>query len=299
MPKLKDTSSFTVTVRASKEGYKTQTTTQTVKVNKANGSLTLSSTSGTLEYPNSTTFKVSGNTGTLSASSSNTSVATVSISGNTVTINSIGVGSATITVTSAETSNYNAKSATYIATVKYQTFTGNSGVGYYADVDGDGTVDGIIFADFKKGASSNSWGGYGYSITKVSSTKNYYISQVNYEGPFGTKNVLSATGSGNNRFDVMKLSDYNNGAKYEHEKAVITSGVWHTPSIGEWAEFAAGLGIGAYNYSKYGLRNEYWSRSTNRHDDGRKHAYYINFNPGTIECDSYTYTRPVRLVRTF
>ena len=299
MPKIKDTSEFTVTVKASKEGYKTQITTETVKVNKAEGKLTLSATSGTYTYPTGGTFTVSGNTGTLSASSSNTSVATVSISGNTVTINSIGVGSATITVTSAETSNYNAKSATYTATVKYQTFTGNSGIGYYADVDGDGTVDGIIFADFKKGASSNAWGGYGYGITKVSSTKNYYISQSNYDGPFGTKNVLSATGSGNNRFDVMQLSDYNNGIKYEHEKAVIRSGVWHTPSIDEWAQFAAGLGIGAYNYSKYGLRNEYWSSSTNRHDDGRKHAYYIKFNPGTIECDSYTYTRPVRLVRTF
>ena len=243
MPTITNTSSFTVTVRASKAGYKTQSTTQTVKVNKAAGKLTLSATSGTINYANSTTFTVSGNTGTLSVSSSNTSVATVSISGNTVTINSIGVGSATITVTSAETSNYNAKSATYTATVKYQTFIGNSGIGYYADVDGDGTVDGIIFADFKRGASSNAWGGYGYGITKVSSTKNYYISQSNYDGPFGTKNVLSATGSGNNRFDVMQLSDYNNGIKYEHEKAVIRSGVWHTPSIDEWAQFAAGLGI--------------------------------------------------------
>ena len=43
MPTITNTSSFTVTVRASKAGYKTQSTTQTVKVNKANGSLSLSS----------------------------------------------------------------------------------------------------------------------------------------------------------------------------------------------------------------------------------------------------------------
>ena len=113
MPTITNTSSFTVTVRASKAGYKTQSTTQTVKVNKAAGRLTLSATSGTINYPNSTTFTVSGNTGTLSVSSSNTSVATVSISGSTVTVKSVGAGSATITVKSAASTNYNEKTATY------------------------------------------------------------------------------------------------------------------------------------------------------------------------------------------
>ena len=119
MPTITNTSSFTVTVRASKAGYKTQTTTQTVKVNKAAGTLTLSATSGTLMYPNTTTFTVSGNKGTLSVASSNTNVATASISGNTVTVKSGSTaGTATITVTSAATTNYNAKSATYSVTVK-------------------------------------------------------------------------------------------------------------------------------------------------------------------------------------
>ena len=118
MPKITNTSSFTVTVRASKAGYKTQTTTQTVKVNKAAGTLTLSATSGTLMYPNTTTFTVSGNKGTLSVASSNTNVATASISGNKVTVKSgATAGKATITVTSAATTNYNAKSATYNITV--------------------------------------------------------------------------------------------------------------------------------------------------------------------------------------
>ena len=35
MPKIKDTSEFTVTVVASKEGYKTVSTTETIKVNRA------------------------------------------------------------------------------------------------------------------------------------------------------------------------------------------------------------------------------------------------------------------------
>ena len=50
MPTVINTSSFTVTVQASKTGYKTQSTTQTVKVNKANGSLSLSSYNGTINY---------------------------------------------------------------------------------------------------------------------------------------------------------------------------------------------------------------------------------------------------------
>ena len=124
MPTITNTSSFTVTVKASKAGYKTQTTTETVKVNKANGSLTLSATSGTIAYPNSTSFTVSNNTGSLSVSSSNSNIASASISGNTVTVKSgTTAGKATITVTSAEASNYNAKSATYTATVQNGTIS--------------------------------------------------------------------------------------------------------------------------------------------------------------------------------
>ena len=124
MPTITNTSSFTVTVKASKAGYKTQTTTQTVKVNKAAGTLTLSATSGTYTYPTSGTFSVSGNTGTLSASSNNTNIATVSVSGNTVTVRpGTTAGKATITVTSAAATNYNEKTATYTATVNNGTIS--------------------------------------------------------------------------------------------------------------------------------------------------------------------------------
>ncbi len=299
MPTITNTSSFTVTVRASKAGYKTQSTTQTVKVNKAAGRLTLSATSGTINYPNSTTFTVSGNTGTLSVSSSNTSVATVSISGSTVTVKSVGAGSATITVKSASNTNYNEKTATYSVTVKYQTFTGNSGVGYYADTDGDGTPDGIIFADFKNGGSG-SWGGTNYTISTVTGLKEYYISQTNYNGPFGTKNVLSARGSGNSRFNVMALSDYNNSSTYAFANAQsITSGEWKTPTIATWSTFAGQLKITNSNYGEYGLERIYWS-STAFTGFGSNHSYYISFYAvmsNGIEARSNKY--PVRLVRTF
>ena len=256
MPTITNTSSFTVTVRASKAGYKTQTTTETVKVNKANGSLTLSSYSGTITCPNSTSFTASG-TGSISAWSSNTGVATVSVSGNTVTVKSVGAGSATITVKSASNTNYNERTGTYSVTVKDNTFTGTSGVGYYADVDGNGTVDGIIFEDFKKGGSGL-WCGETYSVSTISSTKNYYVSESNYNGKFGTKNVLSATGSGSERFYVMSLNDYNNSTtgKYEDFK-YVENGAWHVPLQNEWVAFGNSFGITRNNYSSFGLKNVY------------------------------------------
>ena len=242
MPIITNASSFTVIVRASKVGYKTESSTQTTKVNKASGSLSLSSYSGTITYPNSTSFTASG-TGSISAWSSNTGVATVSVSGNTVTVKSVGAGSATITVKSASNTNYNEKTAAYAVTVKIPTFTESSGVGYYADVDGNGTVDGIIFEDFKKGGSG-SWGGTNYTISTVTGLKEYYVSKTNYNGPFGTKNVLSARGSGNARFNVMALSDYNNSATYTFTNAKsITSGEWRVPTSIELAAFGGELGI--------------------------------------------------------
>ena len=297
MPTITNSSSFTVTVRASKDGYKTQSVTETVKVNKAVGSLKLSATSGTITYPNSGTFTVSGNTGNITVSSSNTNVATVSISGNTVTIQSVGAGTATITVKSALNTNYNEKTATYTVTVQYPTFTGDSGVGYYADVDGNGTVDGIIFVDLKNGASG-SWGteDYGsYNISTVSGTKSYKVSQQNYNGPFGKKDVLVANGSGNNRFHVMALSDYNNSETYLFVNAIgITSGEWSTPTRNLWAAFGGQLGITTSNYSGYGLKDAYWSSSNGDIIRG----YYVSFSNGWIGLGGKFYY-PVRLYRTF
>ena len=293
MPTITNTSSFTVTVRASKAGYKTQSTTQTVKVNKANGSLSLSSYSGTITYPNSTSFTASG-TGSISAWSSNTGVATVSVSGNTVTVKSIGVGSATITVKSASNTNYNEKTATYTVTVKDSTVTGNFGVGYYADVDGNGTVDGIIFADFKYGGSG-SWGGTDYTISTVTGLKEYYVSKTNYNGPFGIKDVLSARGNGNARFNVMALSDYDNSATYTFPAVErITSGEWRVPTRIELVTFGGQLGITTSNYSGYGLNDRYWSSS-----GGISTGYYVNFSNGRIVSASVNLGYPVRLSRTF
>ena len=298
MPTIKNASTFTVTVRASKTGYKTESSTQTTKVNKANGSLSLSSYSGTINYPNSTSFTTSG-TGNISAWSSNTGVATVSVSGNTVTIKSIGAGSATITVKSASNANYNEKTAAYAVTVKIPTFTESSGVGYYADVDGNGTVDGIIFEDFKIGGNG-SWGTgiymRRYTIPNISSTKSYYISQTNYNGPFGVKKVLTPSSSGNERFYIMAINDYNNGATYTFSNAKgITSGQWSMPTIELWAAFGNQLGITLSNYSGYGLNRMYWSST--EASISVADGYIIRFNTEEIMNAAGRYN--VRLVRKF
>ena len=299
IPTIINAGTSSIKIRASKENYETKIITVIAKIEKAEGNLTLSETNCTINYPNSTTFTVSGNTGTLSVSSSNTSVATVSISESTVTVKSVAAGTATITVKSAASTNYNEKTATYSVTVQNPTFTGDSGVGYYADTDGDGTPDGIIFEDFKKGGSGT-WGTglyRSYTISTVSSTKSYYISQINYKGPFGTKDVLTATGSGNARFYVMALSDYNNSAQYTFEKAKgITSGEWSVPTVNEWAAFGGQLGITTSNYSGYGVKAKYyWSSSPIRSS-----GYLVDFRLGKITYSlDDSLPSSVRLARTF
>ena len=96
---------------------------------------------------------------------------------------------------------------------KVKTASGNNKgyVGYYADVDGNETVDGIIYADLAvtvtDGRWSDDWGDYSYSKPQ-GSLKEYTISQESYNGDFGTKPVLKAVNStGADRFYVMALKD--------------------------------------------------------------------------------------------
>ena len=297
MPTITNASTFTVIVRASKVGYKTESSTQTTKVNKANGSLSLSSYSGTITHPNSTSFTVSG-TGSISAWSSNTGVATVSVSGNTVTIKSIGAGSATITVKSASNTNYNEKTVAYAVTVKIPTFTGSSGVGYYADVDGNGTVDGVIFVDRKNGASG-SWGSINgdYSIDTITGMKQYYVSKKNYSGKFGTKDVLSPMGSGNARFYAMALNDVSSSTYTYEDAQKQESNGWYVPSRNVWAAFGGQLKVERNNYNSYGLKSDYWTSTLKEGATGS--AWSIGFNADWLSKDITSYRYYVRLYRTF
>ena len=90
---------------------------------KANGSLSLSATSGKIigKSNNTTTFTITkAGDGAISVQSSNTTIATVAISGTTVTVTSKGYGTSTITVSVAEGTNHTAPSnKTYSVTVDY------------------------------------------------------------------------------------------------------------------------------------------------------------------------------------
>ena len=301
IPQIINASSVSVIVKASRDEYKTETVTKTAVVNKAEGKLTLSEISGTITYPNNIAFTVSENTGTLSVSSNNNNIATASVSGNTVTVKSgTTAGIATITVTSATSANYTEKTATYTVTVKNSTFTEDSGVGYYADTDGDGTPDGIIFEDFSK-ADNGSWCYKGdYSINEVTDLKEYYISEIGYKGPFGTKDVLRAKSeNGNNRFYVMALEDVDNNTYGYWDAQNKVNGVWIVPPKNEWAAFATKLGITKSNYTTYKLAANYWSSTRESDWTGSFGAWQIEFSEWTIDFLDKKNTYHVRLATTF
>ena len=111
-----------ITITAAEtSNYLSASSTRTVSTKKADGSITLSATEGTVTYGTPLTFTVTSNVsgGELSVTSSNDTYATASISGNTVTVNCVKYGTTTrtITVTSAETANYKKATSTFKATL--------------------------------------------------------------------------------------------------------------------------------------------------------------------------------------
>ena len=141
-------------------------------------------------------------------------------------------------------------------------------VGYYADIDGDKTVDGVIYADLAVGKS----GEYGlndggnehegaYSYSTETGLKDYYISETNYAGPFGEKDVITdIEGSvGKDRFYIMALEDFNDGngpyytwydAAREQIKEIITSYDFGT------GETNTATMIEKWNASEYGPQDD-------------------------------------------
>ncbi len=112
-------------------------------------------------------------------------------------------------------------------------------VGYYADIDGDGTVDGVIYADLAMGNTGDgqwcdetalSWyGEYGkYTIPKIDGTKEYYISKKGFTNDFGTKDVITAKGKGNERFYVMALDDISEEDYVWYNAAYGNMSDWNT-----------------------------------------------------------------------
>ena len=127
IPKVTSAGQYSISIEASKAGYRTSTKTDTVaeigQQGNTEGNLVLSEASGTVTYPTPKTFTVKTNVsdGELSVSSSNNAIAKASISGTTVTITpqilTADNQKVTITVTSAAKGTYGEQTATYEATV--------------------------------------------------------------------------------------------------------------------------------------------------------------------------------------
>lgn len=206
----------------------------------------------------------------------------------------------------------------YLTNIDQKASETESYVGYYADVDGDGTVDGIIFADLLHGKTGQ-WGDSNgtYTIPTIESTKvkSYKISQEDYTDPLGgTSKILTTSGDGNDRFYVMDLTNVGTSeyrlANSQMSGTITTFGSgkantqtlretnnlyfalrepieskvnkgWFIPSKEEWSAFGEELGITRSNYSAKGLSREYWSSSQN--DTDLSCAWYADFDFACME----------------
>ena len=120
-------------------------------------------------------------------------------------------------------------------------------VGYYADVDDDGTVDGVIFADMAKGnTKSGKWSNDDgdnsiYTIPTKTNLNSYYISQASYTGKFGTNAVISPVDKGNSthdkdRFYVMALKDIDVIDDSDLSKHIRYS--WYYSAVDKMSDYA-------------------------------------------------------------
>ena len=109
--------------------------------------------------------------------------------------------------------------------------------GYYADVDGDGNVDGVIYADLAFSKAETTWGisnsNYAkYSYNSKDNLNQYVISENKYNDKFGEKQIitLKSNGTGNKRFYVMALKNFttnslSNNDYYWYKKGEYLSSV--------------------------------------------------------------------------
>ena len=142
-----------------------------------------------------------------------------------------------------------------------------SKVGCYADIDGDGVADGVIYADLAVGGNVH-WGddknGYtSFSYAKETDTKDYYV-RGSYKGTFSDdeKDLISVVegAEGKERFYVMALKDINPKTGYCWYDAAYDSGIENydkvtSGSFGKGKENTQTM-IEKWNDVKYGGKDE-------------------------------------------
>ena len=101
----------------------------------------------------------------------------------------------------------------------------------------------------------------------------------------------------------MALKDANeNGIIFDETEKLQGNG-WSIPLVNEWTAFGGMIGLTASNYRSYGLKDIYWSATTNYHrDDGSFRAWYADFSNAKIDStrtDGDDYKYYVRLCTKF
>ena len=142
-----------------------------------------------------------------------------------------------------------------------------SKVGCYADIDGDGEADGVIYADLAVGGSGqlgNDDDGYiSFSYAKETDTKDYYI-RGSYKGTFSDdeKDLISVVegSKGKERFYVMALKDINPGTTYCWYDAAYDIGISNYATVTS-DSFGAGKAntqtmIERWNAAAYGPKDD-------------------------------------------
>lgn len=231
-----------------------------VSLNTSTASVDVGSTvtlTATVSPSNATNKTVTWSTG-------NSSIATVS---NGV-VTGVAEGTATITVTTAD-GNKTASCTVTVNPTYYGGFSGEAStstnyVGYYADIDYDGTVDGIIYADLRF-STSGTWKGPSdtiFSYTAISNTKTYNVSADKYNGPFGDNYVISpVSNEGSDRFFAMALTDVYAGDLDFYNGASISRNMDPLVVVGSVNDFGQGREktrnlITAWKNKTYGEQNK-------------------------------------------
>lgn len=197
-------------------------------------------------------------------------------------------------------------------------------VGKYADIDGNGSIDGIIFADLLAQKPTGQWinsnGAYTLpTINNVNNVKKYEISDNTTDARFEKSGAdvstytsrdvvkLSSTSTGTEkRFYVMGLNNIFKSNKSETmngniacaNKATTGEYTWILPTKEQWSMFGKAFEITSSTYSNYGLSKIYWS-STEHDSVGTTSMWTANYAFGCMGSCPWTEENYVRLCTTF
>lgn len=112
--------------------------------------------------------------------------------------------------------------------------------GYYADVDGNGTPDGIIYADLKQTVSGQWYDSNGaYTYTAKTNLNEYTISKNKHNGNFGEKEIIKLKKDKDNpRFYVMALEDFRTGSFEAGSGYTEGTYYWYKNAYGKMSTYA-------------------------------------------------------------